>query len=374
MFLLAVLLFRPIEQTISRAVADHVARGEDAPRRVLRSAAGLDRCSSRRRRCSASCSAWTPITDGLFAGEPGADRGADGRPRRLRALLLRARPGRRRAWFGGYGLVLLADGGIRLVARAPAAVRRLSDGGGRGDRRRGRRRRAGPACLSPPRRAARAWWAARRGTFAIGSAVALRDAGGGDRRLRADPRQRRPAARADRRRPGRRSGRRRPVRRHAARARSGVPAARASQASLLPSLTTFRARGDEASLHRATVKVALILRRLRGARWPPARWSRARWRWTSSTATSSPPAASTSRCCASASAASWPRACSARPRSPARRRGRRPAPGRAGRSCSSRSSSGCSGTAVPPRQRRLRRRAASLAGLLLLRTLWRERQ
>ena len=29
MFLLAVLLFRPIEQTISRAVADHVARGED---------------------------------------------------------------------------------------------------------------------------------------------------------------------------------------------------------------------------------------------------------------------------------------------------------------------------------------------------------
>ena len=31
------------------------------------------------------------------------------------------------------------------------------------------------------------------------------------------------------------------------------------QASLLPSLTTFRARGDEASLHRATVKVAVIL-------------------------------------------------------------------------------------------------------------------
>jgi O-antigen/teichoic acid export membrane protein len=31
------------------------------------------------------------------------------------------------------------------------------------------------------------------------------------------------------------------------------------QASLLPSLTTFRARGDEASLHRATVKVAVML-------------------------------------------------------------------------------------------------------------------
>jgi hypothetical protein len=31
MFLVAVLLFRPVEQTISRAVADQVARGEDAP-------------------------------------------------------------------------------------------------------------------------------------------------------------------------------------------------------------------------------------------------------------------------------------------------------------------------------------------------------
>jgi rhodanese-related sulfurtransferase len=40
MFLLAVLLFRPIEQTISRAVADKIARGEDG-RGVLRSAAGL---------------------------------------------------------------------------------------------------------------------------------------------------------------------------------------------------------------------------------------------------------------------------------------------------------------------------------------------
>jgi len=40
MFLLAVLLFRPIEQTISRATADHIARGEDG-RPVLKAAAGL---------------------------------------------------------------------------------------------------------------------------------------------------------------------------------------------------------------------------------------------------------------------------------------------------------------------------------------------
>jgi O-antigen/teichoic acid export membrane protein len=37
------------------------------------------------------------------------------------------------------------------------------------------------------------------------------------------------------------------------------------QASLLPSLTTFRARGDEASLHRATVKVAVMLAGFAGA-------------------------------------------------------------------------------------------------------------
>jgi O-antigen/teichoic acid export membrane protein len=40
MFLLAVLLFRPVEQTVSRAVADHLARGESATR-VIRSAAWL---------------------------------------------------------------------------------------------------------------------------------------------------------------------------------------------------------------------------------------------------------------------------------------------------------------------------------------------
>ena len=40
MFLLAVLLFRPVEQTVSRAIADQLARGQDA-RPAVRSAAKL---------------------------------------------------------------------------------------------------------------------------------------------------------------------------------------------------------------------------------------------------------------------------------------------------------------------------------------------
>src|SRR6185369_5813988 len=66
MFLLAVLLFRPIEQTISRAVADHVARGEDG-RGVLRSAAGLTLLVTSTALLGIVL-AWTPITDRLFGG------------------------------------------------------------------------------------------------------------------------------------------------------------------------------------------------------------------------------------------------------------------------------------------------------------------
>ena len=95
MFLLAVLLFRPIEQTVSRAIADHVARGEDA-RPVVRSAAWLTGLVDDRRRHRLALLAWTPITDRLFGGERGADGGAGRRPRRLRAVVLRARARRRR--------------------------------------------------------------------------------------------------------------------------------------------------------------------------------------------------------------------------------------------------------------------------------------
>ena len=60
------LLFRPVEQTVSRAVADQVARGLDA-RPAVRSAAwlalGLTLLA-----VGALAAAWVPLTDGLFGG------------------------------------------------------------------------------------------------------------------------------------------------------------------------------------------------------------------------------------------------------------------------------------------------------------------
>ena len=94
MFLLAVLLFRPLEQTVSRAVADQLARGADA-RPAVRSAARLTALTTVL--ASAAClAAWGPITDGLFGGRAGPDRRAHRRPRRLRRLLLRPRDRGRR--------------------------------------------------------------------------------------------------------------------------------------------------------------------------------------------------------------------------------------------------------------------------------------
>ena len=182
MFLLAVLLFRPIEQTVSRAVADHVARGEDA-RPAVRSAAWLTALITAA--AVAGCVlAWAPITDRLFGGEPVLTVALIAGLAGYGALLLRARPRRRRPVVRRLRPRAARRRRDPLRARAPAAHRRLADGGRRGDRRGGRRRRAGAAVLAPARRAARASAArARGGDFALGSAVALRAARGGDRRL-----------------------------------------------------------------------------------------------------------------------------------------------------------------------------------------------
>src|SRR4051794_30742481 len=66
MFLLAVLLYRPLEQTLSRAISDQVARGGDArpggppaPRLAVVVAV----VSS-----LVLLAAWGPLTDGLFGG------------------------------------------------------------------------------------------------------------------------------------------------------------------------------------------------------------------------------------------------------------------------------------------------------------------
>src|SRR5918998_347618 len=120
MFLLAVLLFRPVEQTVSRAIADHVARGEDA-RPAVRSAAWLTALVTAA--AVAGCLlAWAPITDRLFGGEPV-----------LTVALIAGLAGYALSyfarglvggvqWFGGYGLVLLADGAIRFVVALPLLI------------------------------------------------------------------------------------------------------------------------------------------------------------------------------------------------------------------------------------------------------------
>ena len=117
MFLISVLLFRPVEQTVSRAVADQVARGLDA-RPAVRSAAwlalGLTLLA-----LGGMAIAWVPLTDGLFGGREVLTAalmvGVAGYAASYfaRGLLGGVR------WFEGYGLLLLADGGVRLVVALP---------------------------------------------------------------------------------------------------------------------------------------------------------------------------------------------------------------------------------------------------------------
>ena len=255
MFLLAVLLFRPIEQTVSRAVADHVARGEDA-RPAVRAAAWLTAVVTTA--ALAGCAlAFVPITDRLFGGQPVltvalmAGLAGYGISYFARGLVGGVQ------WFGGYGLVLLADGAIRFVLALPllvvasqtvaaVAIAAAAAGG------------AVAPLFSRRRVALRKIAGAKQGNFALGGAVgfampAAVIAGAEQVLVSGGPLLVLIAGG-----PG-------------AAAAAGVLFAatllvrapvfllQGVQASLLPSLTTFRARGDEASLHSATVKVATML-------------------------------------------------------------------------------------------------------------------
>ena len=150
MFLLAVLLFRPLEQTRQpRGRRPARARRRRAPRRALGRAPR--RLRDGRSPLPACVAAWQPLTDGLFGGRPAltvalivglAGYGASYFARGLAGGV---------RWFGGYGLVLLADGAIRVVDRAAAAVRRLAHHRRHRDRRGGDRRRGRAAVLARPR-------------------------------------------------------------------------------------------------------------------------------------------------------------------------------------------------------------------------------
>jgi O-antigen/teichoic acid export membrane protein len=255
MFLVAVLLFRPVEQTVSRAVADQVARGEDA-RPAVRSAAKLTAILAAAA-VAACLAAWQPLTDGLFGGEPvltvaliagvvgyGASYFARGLAGGVR-------------WFGGYGLVLLADGAIRVLIAVPllfvasptiaaVAIAGAAIGGALApllSRRRGAFRRLDGIRGDGYPMADAVRFALPAGVIAgceqilvSGGPLLVLIAGG-----------------------------------EGAAAAAGVLFAatllmrapvflfQGVAASLLPNLTTFRAHGDEARLHRATALTALAL-------------------------------------------------------------------------------------------------------------------
>jgi O-antigen/teichoic acid export membrane protein len=117
MFLVAVVLFRPVEQTLSREVAEATAHGRDV-RPLLRAVAALA-AGTVLAAVLACVAAWGPITDGLFDGKSMltamlvvgiAGYGA--------SYFVRGVIGGRR-WYAGYGIGLLADGGVRLALVLP---------------------------------------------------------------------------------------------------------------------------------------------------------------------------------------------------------------------------------------------------------------
>jgi O-antigen/teichoic acid export membrane protein len=117
MFLVVIVVFRPLEQAAARAIADRHARGEDA-RPVVRSVVLLGLCAFAAL-VPATVLAWGAVTDGLFAGD---DRMTAwllvgivsyGIAYISRGLITGAR------WFAGYGIGLMADAVSRLVIAAP---------------------------------------------------------------------------------------------------------------------------------------------------------------------------------------------------------------------------------------------------------------
>lgn len=116
-FVAAIVLFRPLEQTASRAVADRLARGEEI-RSVLRSVA-LIAAGALGLVGAVFALGWSQINERVFLGDAGmtavllAGIAAYGLSYVVRGVLGGAR------WFGGYAIALLADAVCRLLVAAP---------------------------------------------------------------------------------------------------------------------------------------------------------------------------------------------------------------------------------------------------------------
>jgi O-antigen/teichoic acid export membrane protein len=119
MFLAVVVLFRPLEQTTSRAVADRLARSDAAAAAgVLRSVLAIY-AGTVVALVVVGALAWDAITERLFVGDDALTAAlllgvaGYGVAYVLRGLLSGC------GWFEGYGLLLLGDAGLRLLAAAP---------------------------------------------------------------------------------------------------------------------------------------------------------------------------------------------------------------------------------------------------------------
>jgi O-antigen/teichoic acid export membrane protein len=120
MFLAAIVLYRPVEQTVSRALADRLARGEET-RSVLRSA-GIA-CALAVAAALAVCvGAEGVIAQRLFGGEDElAWMLAAGIAFYGAAYLVRGILGGMR-WFGGYALAYVVDTAGRLALALPLVL------------------------------------------------------------------------------------------------------------------------------------------------------------------------------------------------------------------------------------------------------------
>ncbi len=256
MFLISVLLFRPVEQTVSRAVADQVARGLDA-RPAVRSAAwlalGLTLLA-----LGAMAMAWVPLTNGLFGGRDVLTAslmvGVAGYAASYftRGLLGGVR------WFEGYGLLLLADGGVRLVVALPllfvasvevaaVAIAAAAIGGA-----------VAPLFSSRRKRLRAISEGEVEGSFAVGAAArfalpAAVIAGCEQILICGGPLLVLIVGGPDA------AGAAGVLFAATLLLRAPVFAFQGVAASLLPNLTTFQARGDHARLHRATMLVAICM-------------------------------------------------------------------------------------------------------------------
>jgi O-antigen/teichoic acid export membrane protein len=120
MFIAAVMLFRPLEQTMSRALADRRARGEEVAS-VLRSVLWIGVAALAAVGVGAALF-WGQLARSLFGGDAAltalllAGVVAYAASYLVRGLLGGVR------WFGGYSICLLADALARLAVAAPLIV------------------------------------------------------------------------------------------------------------------------------------------------------------------------------------------------------------------------------------------------------------